>query len=229
MRHPQSVVDTAAVLAADVVVGPGAVVEAEAELAEGVVVESCAYVGPRVKVGPRSRIASGAILLENTWVGADCVVEAGAVIGCRGFGYVEDGGQHLPIPQVGRVVLEDGVTIGSGSCLDRATTGETRIGQKSRLGTLVQVAHNVRLGEEVEVGSHCGLAGSGTIGSRSRLGHMVGTIGHSELGEECQVEDFAGVTRTKVPAGSCLAGFPARTRAELEEIQRALSELGGRA
>ena len=228
MRHPQSVVDASAVLAADVVVGPGAVIEADARLAEQVVVEACAYVGPRVTVGPRTRVAAGAILLEDTVVGADCLIEAGAVVGCRGFGYVEDGGQHLPIPQVGRVVLEDGVTIGAGSCLDRATTGETRIGEQSRLGSLVQVAHNVRLGRQVQVGSHCGLAGSGSIGDRSRLGHMVGTIGHTELGEECQVEDFAGVTRTKVPAGSCLAGFPARAKSELEEIQRALSELGGR-
>ncbi len=217
--HPE------AELASDVEVGHASVIESGARLGAGVVVGSGAFIGTEVIVGEGSFIGPGAVLLPGCEVGAGCIIGAGAVLGSRGYGYVEDQGEHVPIPQVGKVIVESGVQIGSGSCIDRATTAETRVGQDSRLGSLVQVAHNVVIGSRVQVGPHCGLAGSSVVGADCRLGAMSGTIGHSVLGENCVLEPGCGLTRRKIAAGSHLHGHPARPIEEWKAIEEGLETL----
>lgn len=191
-------------------IAPEAFVDPTAQLADGVQVHPFAYLGRGVKVGARTVIGPGAVLLDNTEIGEDCLIAPEAVVGSRGFGYIFDGKQHLRIPQVGNVVVGDRTEIGPATCIDRATLDQTVIGDDCRLGALVQVAHNCRLGNDCQVGSGSGLAGSSHIGPGARFGKRVGTAGHSEYGENVVADDLAGITKTKIPAGSHWAGYPAR-------------------
>jgi len=191
-------------------IAPEAFVDPTAVLGEGVKVHAFAFVDREVKIGARSVIGPGAVVLAGSVIGEDCLIAPEAVVGSRGFGYVFDGREHVRIPQVGKVVIGDGSEVGPATCIDRAALDVTSIGARCQLGALIQVAHNCRIGDECQVGSGSGLAGSTTIGPGSRLGKRVGTAGHSEYGENVIVDDLAGMTKTKIPANSHWAGYPAR-------------------
>lgn len=191
-------------------VADSAYVDPSATLGEGCVISPFAYVGAGVSVGARAIIGPGAVLLEGTRVGDDCVIAGEAVLGSRGFGYVFDGKQHVRIPQVGTVAIGDRTTIGPSACLDRAALEVTRIGQDCRIGPLTQIAHNCQIGDDCQIGGGNGLAGSTKISRGARFGDRVGTAGHSHYGENVRADDLAGITKTKIPADSHWAGYPAR-------------------
>lgn len=191
-------------IAPEAFVHPSAVIEAEAHI------HPFAYIGEGVRVGARSVVGPGAVLLAGTQVDEDCVVAAEAVLGSRGFGYVFDGRQHLRIPQVGRVTLGARSQVGPATCVDRAALDTTAIGSDCQLGALIQVAHNCQIGDDCHIGSGSGLAGSTKIGAGARFGKRVGTAGHSVYGEGVTADDLSGMTKTKIPAGTHWTGYPAR-------------------
>jgi UDP-3-O-[3-hydroxymyristoyl] glucosamine N-acyltransferase len=221
---PHSVVSPQARLDEGVQVAAGAVVEAGAVLGARTRVGPCAYVGPGVQVGPDCRIEAGATLLPGTVLGRSVTVGAGAVLGCDGYGFVQHEGRHLKIPQVGRVEIEDEVRIGEGTCIDRATTGCTRIGQGTVLGKQVQVGHNVHIGRRCQVGDQVGIAGSSRVGNDCVLESQAGMAGKAELGDGSRLRFRAGTMR-KSPPGADLAGFLARPYQEMKRIQAALHRL----
>ena len=191
-------------IAAEAFVDPTAVV------ADDACIHPFAFVGRDVKVGARTVVGPGAVLLDGTEVGEDCVIAPEVVVGSRGFGYVFDGKQHVRIPQVGKVIIGDRTEIGPATCIDRAALDTTSIGKDCELGALIQVAHNCQIGDDCKIGSGSGLAGSTKIGKGARFGKRVGTAGHSEYGENVVADDLAGMTKTRIPADTHWAGYPAR-------------------
>nr|MDQ3747325.1 UDP-3-O-(3-hydroxymyristoyl)glucosamine N-acyltransferase [Acidobacteriota bacterium] len=188
-----------------------------------------------VSIGEDSVIHSGVRLREGTQVGARVRIHDNAVIGSDGFGYAKDEeGRWLKIPQTGRVVIEDDVEIGAGTCVDRASVGETRIARGAKIDNLVQVGHSCVVGEDALLCAQVGLAGSSRVGRRVILAGQVGVAGHLEIGDDA-VLTAKSATSHNVPAGKMLSGIPAfdnrdwlRSTAafrRLGEMQRALRTL----
>jgi UDP-3-O-[3-hydroxymyristoyl] glucosamine N-acyltransferase len=185
-----------------VVVGPESVVEAHAVLHPHVVV------GERCRVGERSVMHAHVVLRADVDVGRDVVIHAGSVVGADGFGYVFDGTRHVKIPQVGRVVIEDGVEIGANVAIDRAMLGATVIGHGTKIDNLVQIGHNVVVGSHAIIVAQAGISGSCRIGHGAVLGGQAGLVDHVAIGDRAQVGAQSGVGHD-VPAGSAVLGSPA--------------------
>ena len=217
-------------------------VAAGAEIGDGVHVGACAVIKDGAKIGARSVIDAGVVVGAGTVVGEDCVlhprvvlypritlgnrviVHAGSVIGSDGFGYVQEQGRHVKVPQVGTVVVGDDVEIGANTTIDRATLGATRIGKGTKIDNLVQVAHNNVIGEHCVLAAQAGLAGSVTLGRYVLLGGQVGVGDHITIGERTMVGGQGGVIGD-VPAGSVLWGTPAQPRREYLRQMAALKRL----
>ena len=211
---------------------PEAGVHPTAVLAPGCAVDPTAHVGPYAVIGAGSRIGAGAavhahavvgrgctvadgavlhphtVLYDNTEVGPGSVVHAGAVLGSDGFGYATHQGVHHKVPQIGRVVVEGGVEIGANSTVDRATLGETRIGEGTKIDNLVQVGHNVRVGKHCILCGQAGIAGSARLADYVVLAGQAGVAGHIDLGEGAQVAAKSAALGP-VPPRTQVAGIPA--------------------
>lgn len=243
---------------------PTAIVAESARIAEEVFIGAGVYVGERVKVGRGTQILAGAVLEDDVEVGSDCVIHphvvlyrgarlgsrvvlhAGVVVGADGFGYVRGAAGYHKFPQVGGVVIEDDVEIGANSCVDRGALGETRIGRGTKLDNLVQVAHNVQIGERVVIAAQTGVSGSTVIESDAVIGGQVGMGDHARVGAGAIIGSKAGVLPGKiVRAGTVMWGVPVRPldeykrlnahfgrlpqmRAEIEELKRQVRELSAR-
>lgn len=191
-------------------ISDSAYVDPSAVIGPSCVVSPFVFIGPRVVLGAGTFVGPGAVVLEGCEIGENSQIAGEAVVGSRGFGYVHDGREHVRVPQVGRVKIGDRSSIGPATCIDRAALELTQIGNDCKIGALVQIAHNCLLGDDCEIGGGTGLAGSTKIGPGARFGERVGTAGHSLYGEGVRVEDLAGMTKTKIPAGTHWAGHPAR-------------------
>lgn len=204
--HPQVAPD--AQLGADVVLAPGSVVMSEAQVGAGGVLYPGAVVYPRVRLGAGCVLHAGAVVREDCVLGDRVVLGPNAVVGSDGFGYTVVSGQQVKIPQVGRVEVGADVEIGAGSCVDRATLGVTRIGDRCKLDNMVQVGHNVTIGADTVLAAQTGISGSTRIGSRCAFGGQAATAGHMQVGDDVTVAGRGGVTGDAA-SGDVLAGTPA--------------------
>ncbi len=223
-------------------VAPGAHVHPGARLGDGVAVLPGAVVGAGAEVGPRTVLHPISVVGDGARVGADCVLhpgavvrercvlgdrvilQPGAVVGSDGYGYARDGARQFKIPQVGIVVLEDDVEVGANSTIDRAALGETRIGRGTKIDNLVQIAHNVRIGEDCLVVAQVGVSGSSRVGDRVVLAGQAGVVGHIAIGNGCVVGAQSGVGRD-LPDGAVVSGSPAFDHKENLRAQAALKRL----
>jgi len=193
-----------------VAVAAGATVEAGARVGARSVLMPGAYVGEGASVGEDCLLGPHAVVADRCVLGDRCVLAAGAVVGSDGFGYVPDGEAHRKVPQVGIVRIEDDVEIGANSTIDRATLGETVIGRGTKIDNLVQVGHNVRIGEHSLLCGQAGIGGSSTLGRRVTLAGQVGISDHVSIGDGAVLTGQAGIARRgRVPAGAVLSGMPA--------------------
>lgn len=215
---PDATVHPNATIAPFVVVESGAVIEAE------VVISPFVYVGPRAWIGEGSRVHPNVTIQADVRVGRRCLIHPGAVLGGDGFGFLFDGKSHRKVPQVGTVVIEDDVEIGANVCIDRATLGETLVGRGTKIDNLVQIAHNVTIGERSILVAQAGVAGSSRIGQDVVLGPQSGVVDHVTVGEGSQVGGQSGVIRDTAP-GSKLWGSPARPFDEELRVIAALDRL----
>jgi UDP-3-O-[3-hydroxymyristoyl] glucosamine N-acyltransferase len=230
-----------------------AVIGKNVQLGSAVHVGACAVVKDGGRIGDRTVIDAGSVIGDGTVIGEDCViharvtiyprviignrviVHAGTVIGSDGFGYVTDAGQHLKIPQVGNVVIEDDVEIGANTTIDRATLGSTIVKRGTKIDNLVQIAHNNVIGEHCLLAAQVGLAGSVTLGKYVALGGQVGVGDHITIGDQTMIGGQGGVIGD-VPPKQILWGTPTQPNREwlrqlaalkrLPEIIKVLSDKG---
>lgn len=225
--HPAAVIDPTATLGQNVAVGACAVIEADARLEDGAIIYAGAYIGRAVRIGAGSIIYPNVTIREETDIGAGCIIHAGATIASDGFGYAPLEGAWMKIPQVGRVVLEDEVEIGSCTSVDRATFGETRIGRGTKIDNLVQIGHNVRIGEHCALAGMVGVAGSAHLEDHVQVGASAGIKGHLTVGKGATVAARSGVVKSVEP-GTIVSGFPAIDHQEERRVmvaQRRTPEL----
>lgn len=206
-------------------VAAGAVIEAHAELASGVEVQANAVIGRGVTVGAATRVGMGASL-SHCHVGARVIIHPGARIGQDGFGFVM-GQEHLKVPQLGRVIIEDDVEIGANTTIDRGSLGDTVIGRGVKIDNLVQIAHNVRIGAGCVIVAQSGIAGSSTLGPYSVMGAQSGVLGHVVVGPQSRIAGRAAVIRD-VPGSAAYGGAPAVPAEEWKRQVAAIRALGRR-
>jgi UDP-3-O-[3-hydroxymyristoyl] glucosamine N-acyltransferase len=200
--HETAVVDPGATLAPGVVVGPGARVGADT------VIKANAVIGPGVQIGRNCRIGANATVLFAV-IGDRVRILSGAVVGEAGFGVTTGKEGVIDVPQLGRVVIEDEVTVGANTTIDRGAWNDTVIGAHTKIDNLVQVAHNVRLGRNCMLAAHTGISGSVTVGDGAVFGGRAGIADHLEIGAGARIAAAAGVMKD-VPAGEMWVGTPAR-------------------
>ncbi|MGH9441221.1 MAG: UDP-3-O-(3-hydroxymyristoyl)glucosamine N-acyltransferase [Thermoanaerobaculia bacterium] len=217
-------VSESAKIGAGASVAPGAFVGARASIGERVLVGPGVFVGDDAVVGDDCRILAGAVIERGCRVGARCRIGPGAVVGADGFGYAWDGSRHRRIPQVGIAVLEDDVDVGANACIDRAALTETRVGRGTKIDNLVQIGHNVTIGEHSIVCGQVGIAGSARIGKRVTLAGQVGVGDRMEIGDGATASAQAGVMR-RVEAGSIVSGMPAEPHADFLRREAAADRL----
>ena len=207
--HPSAVVAPSAQVDATAWLGPLCVVE------DGVDIGPGAFLGPGCLVGAGSRIGAGTRLVARVvvWngsvIGQRCILHPGAVIGSDGFGNANDAGRWVKVPQLGRVVIGDDVEIGANTTIDRGSLRDTVICNGVRLDNLIQVGHNVTIGEHTAAAAFVGISGSTAIGSRCTLGGAAGFAGHLTIADDVHVNGMAMVTHSLREAGSYSSGIPA--------------------
>ncbi len=206
--HPRAEIGRGVSLGDGVSIGPLAVVEDGAEIGAGAVLHASAVVGRGARIGEGSVLHAGAVVREGCVLGKRVIVHSNAVIGSDGFGYARDGARYCKIPQTGIVRVGDDVEIGACAAIDRATLGETVIGRGTKIDNLVQVAHNVTIGEDVVIAAQTGIAGSTSIGSGCQFGGQVGVGGHIRIGDGVQVGAKSGISHD-LPGGAPFSGIPA--------------------
>lgn len=222
--HASAIVEDGAERGSDVWIGPGAIVEAGARLDDGAVLLGGAFVGRGASIGKRTLMHPRSVVLDGCIVGDDCILNAGCVVGSDGFGFVRVGEEQIKIPQIGNVVIGDRVEIGACAAIDRAVTGSTVIGSGTKIDNLVQVGHNVQIGENCVLCGQVGIAGSAHIGRGTTAAGQAGIAGHLEVGEYSLVLAQAGVTHS-IPPHSRVSGFPAQPHREVMEQQVLLRKL----
>ena len=195
-------------VASSAAVGAFCCVEAGASIGPECVIYPQVYVGRNVEIGRGTVIKPQVSILEGTIIGERCVVHSGAVIGSDGYGFINDKGHHVKIPQIGNVVIGDDVEVGASVAIDRATFGSTTIGSGCKIDNLVHVAHNVTVGKNTLLVAQVGIAGSTRIGDNCTLAGQVGVAGHVSIGDNVIAASKAGFPRD-LSEGSVVGGIPA--------------------
>jgi len=222
--HPGAMVDESASLGADVTIGPFVVVEAGARIGDRTVLAPFVYVGAETVIGADCLLYPHVSVRERCVLGDRVIVHCGTVVGSDGYGYLQFGSRHEKIPQVGTVEIGDDVEMGANVCVDRARFDKTVIKRGTKIDNLVQVAHNVVIGEDSLVVAQVGISGSTEIGDNVILAGQAGVAGHIRVGDGAIVAGQAGVTKS-VPDGHTVAGMPARPYEEFMRGQAVLSTM----
>jgi len=216
--HPSAVISPEARLGAGVGVGAFAVIESGAEIGAGTQIGAHCVVGRGVRIGEHCRIYPHVTLYAGVRLGARVVVHAGSVIGSDGFGYVFGEGRYWKFPQAGTLEINDDVEIGSNTSIDRGALEATRIGNGTKIDNLVQVAHNVQIGEHTVVAAQTGISGSSVVGKNVVIGGQVGIADHCRVEDRAICGAQAGIPSGKtIRAGSTVWGTPARPIEKFKE------------
>ncbi len=216
--HPSAVVAESAHLGEGVSIGAHCTVEEGVSIGANTIISANCFIGYKTLIGQDCFLYPLASLREFTEVGDRVIIHNGAVLGSDGFGYaVQADGSRTKIPQIGKVVIEDDVEIGANVAIDRARFGKTRIGKGTKIDNLVQIAHNVVIGEHSVLCGQAGISGSSTIGSRCILAGQAGLAGHLTIGDGAIIGAQAGVMKD-VPAKDFVIGSPAMPHLQAKKM-----------
>ncbi|WP_408955173.1 UDP-3-O-(3-hydroxymyristoyl)glucosamine N-acyltransferase [Natroniella sp. ANB-PHB2] len=208
----------------EVSIHPGVVVEAGAKIGDRVILAPGVYIGHDVEIGQDSIIHPNSVIEYECKLGNEVEVNAGAVIGCQGYGFETSADGHEKVPQFGNVVIEDKVEVGANVTIDRAATGSTVIGQGTKIDNLVHIAHNVEVGADSLLIAQVGIAGSTKLGKRVTLAGKSGVVGHLEVGDDVTVGAYSAVTND-VTDNSFVSGYPAHEHRQERRIKAARKKL----
>jgi UDP-3-O-[3-hydroxymyristoyl] glucosamine N-acyltransferase len=216
--HPSAVIADGVTIGEEVTIGPHVVIETGVQIGLRSIIGAGVYIGENCIIGEDCVIYPNVTLYPNTSLGARVIVHAGSVLGSDGFGYVKIDGAYHKFPQIGRLIIEDNVEIGSNVSIDRGTLDATIIKQGTKIDNLVQIAHNVFIGEHCVLAAQVGVAGSSTIEKRAVIGGQVGIGDHVTIGEGAVVGGQAGILTGKhIHPGEFVWGTPARPMSEFKE------------
>jgi UDP-3-O-[3-hydroxymyristoyl] glucosamine N-acyltransferase len=241
--HPTAIVAASAAVAESVFVGAWVEIGERAILGDGTQVHAGAFIGEGVRVGRDCVIHPNVVLYDKVTLGDRVILHAGVIVGADGFGYVpDDENFRHKFPQIGTVVIGDDVEVGAGTCIDRGALGETRIGRGTKIDNLVQIAHNVEVGERVVIAAQTGISGSTVIEDDVIIGGQVGMGDHARVQSGAIVGSKAGILPGKIVRAGVWWGIPVQPldeykrlnahmnrlpqlREELKELRRQLKEL----
>lgn len=222
--HPTAILGEGVQLGAGVSIGPNAVIGRRVRLGDRAVIGAGTVVGDDVTIGDDGVLDSHVTVYAGCTLGARVLLKSGAVIGGPGFGYTEGDQGPSRLLHVGAVILEDEVEIGSNTCVDRGSLGNTVVGRGTKVDNLVQIAHNVRIGARCLIAGLAGVAGSTHLGDGVLVGGGASVGGHLRLEDGARVGGASGVT-SNIPKGEAWSGFPARPHREALRTQAALQRL----
>jgi UDP-3-O-[3-hydroxymyristoyl] glucosamine N-acyltransferase len=219
-----------------------AVIHPTAVLGQNLTIGYHVVIGKDCVIGNRTKILANCVIMDGVTIGEDSllyplvsvredciigkrvIIHNGTVIGSDGFGFTPHEGVYFKIPQVGRVIIEDDVEIGANCTIDRATMGETIIRKGVKLDNLIQIAHNVEVGESTVMAAQAGISGSTKIGHHVMIGGQVGTVGHIEIGNFAQIGAQSGVSKS-VAEKEVVFGYPARPIMRTKRIEAIINQL----
>ena len=232
--HPTVVVGKDVKFGKNVSIQAYVVLDDKVEIGDNVTIYPGVFIGKKSKIGDETLIYPRVTIRERISIGKRCIIHSGTVIGSDGFGFAPVKGIHHKIPQIGTVIIEDDVEIGANVAIDRGTIGKTFIGRGTKIDNLVQIAHNVVIGENSIIVAQVGISGTAILEKGVTVAGQAGIAGHLTVGENSTVAARAGVTKD-VPPDSCVSGFPAKphdrekrlkaTFQKLPEIAKSVREL----
>ena len=222
--HKSAVVSNKAKIGKNVSICPFAVIEDGAMIGDRTVIRSGAYIGHDSTVGTDCHLYPNVIIRERCIIGNRVIIHGGSVIGGDGFGYIAIKGVHHKIPQIGKVVIEDDVEIGSNVTIDRARFDRTIIRKGTKIDNLVQIAHNCDIGERTIIVAQVGISGSTTVGKNVILAGQAGIVGHVTIGDNTIIAAKGGVTKD-VPPNSYYIGIPAMDAKEFKKMHASSTRL----
>jgi UDP-3-O-[3-hydroxymyristoyl] glucosamine N-acyltransferase len=216
--HRTAVVHPTAAIGANGRIGPHVVIEGEARIGANAVVHAGCYIGRGTQLGDDCFLWPNVVIRDGCIVGHRVIFHPNAVIGADGFGYFFAEGRHQKIPHIGGVMIGDDVEVGACACIDRAKFGYTAIGKGVKIDNLVQIGHNVRVGEHCVFAAQTGISGSVRIGDRCLFGGKTGATDHVTIGDDVRLAGGFAVATKDIPDGLMISGWPAREhRQELRE------------
>jgi UDP-3-O-[3-hydroxymyristoyl] glucosamine N-acyltransferase len=208
--HPTAVIETSAKIGSDVYIGPYSYIGENCIIGDGCSVYPNVYIGDNTKLGTNCTINPGVTIYHDCIIGESCIIHAGSVIGGDGFGFApQSESEYMKIPQLGNVILEDHVEIGANATIDRATMGSTIIRKGVKLDNLIQIGHNVEVGENTVMAAQTGIAGSSKIGKNCMFGGQVGISGHVKVPNGTKIGAQAGIPGDVKEENAVLLGTPA--------------------
>lgn len=201
-------VDKSAKLGDNIYIGSFAYVSKNVKVGSNTEIYPQCFIGENVEIGDNVKLYAGVKIYSGCKIGNNCIIHAGVVIGSDGFGFAPKDNEYVKIAQIGNVVVEDNVEIGANTTIDRATMGSTIIHRGVKLDNLIQVAHNVEIGEHTVIASQAGIAGSTKIGKYNMVGGQVGFAGHIIVGDNNKIGAQSGIPNN-VGSNNRLMGYPA--------------------
>ena len=222
--HPTAVIGEKVKIGRNVAIQACVVIEDNVEIKDNTILYAGAYVGHHAKIGRDCAVYPYVIIRERVVIGNRVIIHGGTVIGSDGFGFSTVKGVHQRIPQIGSVIIEVDVEIGANVTIDRARFDKTLIKKGTKIDNLVQIAHNVIVGEHSIIVAQSGISGSTTIGNNVTLAGQAGIIGHVSVGDNVVIAARAGVTKT-IPSNACVSGFPAKPHTVAKRINACVQNL----
>lgn len=194
----------------DVYIGENVVIGENAIIGKGVKIYPQSFVGDNAQIGEGSTLFSGCQIYSETSIGKECMIHSGVIIGADGFGFAPNSeNNYKKVAQIGNVIIEDHVEVGANSCIDRATLGSTVIRKGVKLDNLIQIAHNVEIGENTVIAAQTGVAGSTKIGKNCMIGGQVGIVGHIRIADGVKIAAQSGIGHSIEEENSIVQGSPA--------------------
>jgi len=208
--HPSAVIESTSEIGADVYIGPYAYIGENCIIGDGCSIYPHVYVGDNTRLGTGCTLNPGVKIYHDCVIGRECIIHAGSVIGSDGFGFApQSENEYMKIPQLGNVIIEDLVEIGANVTIDRATMGSTLIHRGVKLDNLIQIGHNVEVGENTVMAAQTGIAGSSKVGKNCMFGGQVGISGHIRVADGSKIGAQAGVGGDVKEENTVILGTPA--------------------
>lgn len=207
--HPTAVIHPSVVLGRNLTIGPHVVIDQQTQIGDHTRIGASSFIGTEVQIGQHCLIHPNVTIIDGSQIGNRVILQPGVVVGSPGFGYqINAQGEHIRLPHIGNVVIEDDVEVGANTAIDQAKYGSTRIGKGTKIDNLVQIAHNVQIGKNNIIIGQTGIAGSSSTGKWVVLAGQVGVSDHVTIGDQVTIAARSGVSKS-LPKPGVYSGVPA--------------------